>query len=182
MKKMLMMIGAAALACSLQAATAKWTVGEVYLADGSAKAKAANTNYALFLLYSPDTSNLGYTISSANSLVLADSVKTAYSGAMAGAGGTGATGKTYDTFGSGAYYYIALFNSNGDASATAFDNYYVSNAIVGDPNATAPATPISLNWTSNTSTPYTAAPVPEPTSGLLLLLGVAGLTLKRKHA
>ena len=177
-----MMIGTVALACSLQAATAKWTVGEVYLADGSAKAKAANTNYALFLLYSPDASDLGYTIG-ANSLVLDASVKTAYSGAMAGAGGTGATGKTYDTFGSGAYYYIALFNSKGDASATAFDNYYVSNAIVGDPNATAPATPISLNWTSNTSTPYTSTgAVPEPTSGLLLLLGVAGMALKRKRA
>ena len=31
--------------------------------------------------------------------------------------------------------------------------------------------------------PYTApTPVPEPTSGLLLLLGVAGLALKRKRA
>ena len=29
---------------------------------------------------------------------------------------------------------------------------------------------------------WTAAPVPEPTSGLLLLLGVAGLALKRKRA
>ena len=35
---------------------------------------------------------------------------------------------------------------------------------------------------SGAATPFGAEPVPEPTSGLLLLLGVAGLALKRKRA
>ena len=38
------------------------------------------------------------------------------------------------------------------------------------------ATAVPSSWT------ITATPVPEPTSGLLLLLGVAGLALRRKHA
>ena len=37
------------------------------------------------------------------------------------------------------------------------------------------ATQTALNWVST-------SPVPEPTSGLLMLLGLAGLTLKRKRA
>ena len=182
MKKLLVTLGVGLMAIALNAASATWTVGDIYLQDGSAKAKAANTNYALLLLYSSSTTDLGYTINGANSLTLGSTVQTAYSGAMTGAGGTGSLGKTYDAFGNGAYYYIALFNSKGVASASAFDYYYVSSALVGDPNAVAPNTPISLKWTTNTSTSYTSAAVPEPTSGLLLILGVAGLALKRKRA
>ena len=39
----------------------------------------------------------------------------------------------------------------------------------------------SVAWTSLSSTPG-PDPVPEPTSGLMLLLGMAGLALKRKRA
>jgi len=42
-------------------------------------------------------------------------------------------------------------------------------------------TSIKVSDTGYTGT-WTAAPVPEPTSGLLLLLGMAGLALKRKRA
>jgi hypothetical protein len=38
------------------------------------------------------------------------------------------------------------------------------------------------NLSANAQTAWTAVTVPEPTSGLLLLLGVAGLALKRKRA
>ena len=44
----------------------------------------------------------------------------------------------------------------------------------------------NFSWTYNDNTsawtPVGGSPVPEPTSGLLLLLGVAGLALKRKRA
>ena len=41
--------------------------------------------------------------------------------------------------------------------------------------------PLALNM-NNGSWNYTASAVPEPTSGLLLLLGVAGLALRRRRA
>ena len=41
---------------------------------------------------------------------------------------------------------------------------------------------LNLLGTSSTPTAWSTAAVPEPTSGLLLLLGMAGLALKRKRA
>ena len=42
---------------------------------------------------------------------------------------------------------------------------------------------VSKNFNMNNGTwNYTANPIPEPTSGLLLLLGVAGLALRRRRA
>ena len=99
MKKLLVSLSIGLMTIALNAASATWTVGDIYLQDGSGKAKAANTDYALLLLYSSSTTDLGYTINGANSLTLGSTVQTAYSGAMTGAGGTGSLGKTYDAFG-----------------------------------------------------------------------------------
>lgn len=68
-------------------------------------------------------------------------------------------------------------------------DYYSANVVQGTPindyqydNYTS-----ALGWgvdAGGTATTWIAAaePTPEPTSGLLLLLGVAGLALKRKRA
>lgn len=50
-------------------------------------------------------------------------------------------------------------------------------------NITTAALNVTASWTASTQmTSFAASSVPEPTSGLLLLLGVAGLALKRKRA
>lgn len=78
------------------------------------------------------------------------------------------------------------------------DNIFVSAEVSGMYQATS-TTPLNFSpttaskaavteWTTGSTSVataggwYTAAAVPEPTSGLLLLLGMAGLALKRKRA
>lgn len=81
-----------------------------------------------------------------------------------------------------AYFYIELYNENGQTAysesvswAEMIGTYdaieYISDNIK-DPGASA-----SQSWR-----PTVYYPVPEPTSGLLVLLGIAGLALRRKRA
>lgn len=81
-----------------------------------------------------------------------------------------------------AYFYIELYNENGQTAysesvswAEMIGTYdaieYISDNTM-DPGASA----------LNSWRPTIYYPVPEPTSGLLVLLGIAGLALRRKRA
>ena len=70
-----------------------------------------------------------------------------------------------DSFGDDTHYVVTTASGNvktPGATTTNIANFNVSGAATAD----------SSNWTA----------APEPTSGLLLLLGIAGLALKRKRA
>ena len=67
------------------------------------------------------------------------------------------------------------------------DKYYVSSAATTSTAVADTATPASKTFASKSemataSNWHTLAAAPEPTSGLLMLLGIAGLALKRKRA
>ena len=80
------------------------------------------------------------------------------------------TSKTYD-------FYFVVFN---DADATKATDY----VIVSDLNKTYSGMDAKFKGTGDFSTSPAWQPtsVPEPTSGLLMLLGVAGLALRRRRA
>lgn len=85
-------------------------------------------------------------------------------------GGWG-TGDTLTTY--------AIVFDVGDATPTGASKYIVSSTeTITFANATTARTAMGLNMSNSTWTPV----APEPTSGLLLLLGMAGLALKRKRA
>jgi hypothetical protein len=85
--------------------------------------------------------------------------------------------------------YMVIYDATSIASA---DNYIVSDVMTITANAAGSA--VSSGFGSMVATTsqnkflnssWTAVPsesVPEPTSGLLMLLGVAGLALRRKQA
>jgi len=79
------------------------------------------------------------------------------------------------------YYAVLVLNDAGDSAS-----YYDIGSISGTTGASSPTDmQINPSWTSTeylTSGGYTTAVAPEPTSGLMLLLGMAGLALRRRRA
>ena len=75
-------------------------------------------------------------------------------------------------------FYAIIFNAADIANATAYMVTSVKEDLVFSttPTTTQVAGLSAGSWTA------IASPVPEPTSGLLLLLGVAGMALRRKRA
>ena len=77
-------------------------------------------------------------------------------------------------------YYAVLVTSGDGKSAS----YYAIGSVSGDATTVANLT-VNATWGDTTFLQqggYTATVAPEPTSGLLILLGMAGLALRRKRA
>ena len=86
--------------------------------------------------------------------------------------GTGLTDDGADA----AHMFVVVVNDAGDGYwASTMQDIAINDAIKGGATA-------SFAFGSVENVSFTAMPTPEPTSGLLLLLGMAGLALKRKRA
>ena len=181
MKKLMFMLAAAAMAVSVHAASVTWGSGALYNASGS---KVADSVTVYVYLIDKDTYN-GLTDVWAT---YGDDVK---------AGGTTAAGKNTtgkythrasvsapkDTATANTTYYaviIATYGTGDDmmyyaekASATTGDDGNASYSFGA--GTIASQTAAASAWSS-------AGSVPEPTSGLLMLVGLAGLALRRHRA
>ena len=99
-----------------------------------------------------------------------------------GRGGASLIGKSGDVYSGGddASGYIVLFDNADATKAANYANTTVWEVTIpssGDGSYTAVFASDTAGWKEIPLTP-----VPEPTSGLLLLIGVAGLALKRRRA
>lgn len=176
---MLLAVGATALA---QAATVKWVVSNVYtpttelLAPGSTGggAKMTTAEAANLLISVYWDANLG--AGEANWSLISDTATLTAAGIKASSDLW-----TQDQA-------VANRNTDGDAYfkviltyTTATHEYTLEkeSGAVDLSNITAQAKTATFNMNNQT---WTAAAIPEPTSGLLLLLGMAGLALRRKRA
>ena len=191
MKKLMIACFAVAMAAVAQAASVNWTISNVYSpSDSTAKVAANSMSAWLFVTAnSTDVTTIKTTTLAAVQSVL-DSGDLSGLSSLAAAHGsnsaagmfTGATGLT--GFSSGSLTAFAVVVDSTDL-ATAGNYFIVSDGTTKTATFTSATGMKMLGWGDQTSYTqgagkWTAAP--EPTSGLLLLLGMAGLALKRKVA
>ena len=182
MKKLITMLGVAAIAVGVQAATVSWSTGKFQTAnaDGtgySGKTLTAATEGAyLATIYFFTDSDCKNAVTGVTGTTDDTSTKT----------GKAFTGETNDKFTTGETYYTYLTlhdNATGNELKTSVVSFTVDPLQAPDLNFWV-GTGFNEEFTGSTGAFASNgwAPVPEPTSGLLLLLGMAGLALRRKHA
>lgn len=167
MKKIMILAAAIAMTFASQAASFKWTGANIYDHTGTEKYTGTASIYAYL-----------------STKTVADAVKVIDVTVSAGTIKDGTTtGYTYDwadaTVGEAYNFYMVI--EDGDYI---FDSSASTPSVVkyGTAQATSTTGILFANMATSTQASSNWAAVPEPTSGLLLLLGVAGLALKRKRA
>ncbi len=192
MKKLMIACFAVAMAAVAQAASVNWTITNVYSpSDSTAKVAVGSMSAWLFVTAnSTDVTTIKTTTLAAVQAVLDSGDLTGLSSLAAThktnaalGGFTGASGLPTN-FSSGTLTAFAVVVDSADLASA--ENYFiVSGGATKDATFTSATGAKTLLWGDQTSYTqgagkWTAAP--EPTSGLLLLLGMAGLALKRKRA
>ena len=155
MKKLLILAAAIVAGVAANAASFNWQAANIYGADLTTKYSGTATLYAV--------------IGGVDTVV---QVANASSGAVAKAN----TGFSNDSLVAGDYYDFYFVIEDGGKTFTSAKKENIlaqaTSTITVNFGNMASATQNASNW----------AAVPEPTSGLLMLLGMAGLALKRKRA
>ena len=169
MKKLTLMIGAVALAMGVQAATVNWQVigtaetvnYNVYLLTSIADSYESVADIANAALISGTIAKNGRnyyaTGTAASEAITKDSMKEVYWVIVDGSGAP--TSYNYVKTDLSGYVYDP---DKQESSPGTFDSITAADMLAGSSGS--------------------FAAIPEPTSGLLVLLGVAGLALKRKRA
>lgn len=201
MKKLLIAMAVVATAVVANAAAVSWDAGTLYTpasADGgwsTTKAKATVTG-TLYLLALGDADTEGSYTWFQNKYNADGNMKAVYDYFTTGAGkatassasGTSASrtsALSLSTDGDvGDTYYAAIIYTTTATFGGTDSDFYIANlgTATVESDMGASAGPFATNYYGTGSAIGGWTAVPEPTSGLLLLLGVAGLALKRKRA
>ena len=152
MKKIVVLVAIAVSAICANAASFKWSAGNLYASNGTSKFTGDVTLYAV--------------IGGNNTAV--STVTASSSGAVA------ATTFSSDALEAGTYYDFFLSYTDGGKQFTSS----IKNVQA---QATSTANITFGNMTDATQNASNWANVPEPNSALLMLLGVAGLALRRRR-
>ena len=180
MKKLMFMLAAVAVAACTQAASVSWTCTNVK--DGTGSAISGIAYFVNAATLSQETL-AGYTKASDFTTALSGM----YSWTPETAGKyTNADGVANATLGlsdaTASQAYLVVFDT---ATITDASHYYMTEVKSFDTYAGTMTQNVkwgSQSTASQAAGAWTSVSVPEPTSGLLLLVGMAGLALRRRRA
>ena len=182
MKKLMI---AAAIVCAAvvgQAASVAWDVAWVYSNYGSVNTydDGSSVNYWIVNMVSA-TDTSGLSVDKDGNLVNSANYAVVDSGSYSASGNGAAEG----TIANGNYLAMVIYDSANGLYGVS-DANAVSGIVADPPTAGSLAASFQNDGGSEgyiiANTPIPTSPVPEPTSGLLVLLGMAGLALRRKQA
>ena len=183
MKKLMMTAAIVCAALGVRASCADWQVMSQY-ADVGASLYAVDAS----ALSGKDLAKLTFTDVTDNAFNWADSAGKPAAANPMGAVATTASKATFGTLNdadltSSSSIYWVLVKDDQYALMNGGNPYAVPSAKVYDAGMPSPGA-IMINEMAVTHTykQFSSSDVPEPTSGLLLLLGVAGLALRRRRA
>ena len=171
MKKVLMTLCAFTLAFGAQAASVNWKVS----------GEAAQIGYSVYLMVGETATTSWASVSDSAAAAIGTGTLVTSGRKTVANGTTTDAALTKD----GSFYYVVV---TADKSSYAVSGLYAGAAYVYDTTASPPESAPSVPpvFAANTAS-YVAfggggGDIPEPTSAMLLLLGMAGLALRRKVA
>lgn len=174
MKKLMIVLAAVAMATVVNAAACAWSGLGVAKVDATDVA----TSYTMYLLDASitDASTMSGYLANGDTSYLSAATVTSTTGLAAGTAVRWNTTFGDYTAGDSYTYYTVIFNG-----AVADADHYM---ITAEKTASVPASgSLAMAFGTQASNTWnTMAAVPEPTSGLLMLVGLAGLALRRKRA
>jgi len=184
MKKLIVALAAVTVGIVANAASVTWGAQKGYLYDGNGDSAAkitTGTAYLVLASYSQDDLVSAFAAANGDAATTLASITTLGTGAIGSNARIDGTGTTSATDSITAYFVV--FND---------DKMYISGTATSEYDGLAQSHEIafasmttSSKLTLQASDGYSAAgwyAVPEPTSGLLMLLGMAGLALRRRRA
>ena len=170
MKKLMIVLAVAAMAVGAQANTLKWGINST----GGTLDTTKFADATVYLMYSGTAISVPTATDGAASYSTAN--LTTGSQLLTGAMSAGAfEGDDFiDSLSGRTYYYLAVISDDGKYMAISTTTKTASMGT-GTGNT-------SLKWMPTQFTVYSASAVPEPTSGLLMLVGLGALALRRRRA